>query len=145
MITPIWPCALRERGEDGLREAIISAIARKPKGHDFVINRREAKAVMAYECDRRIRGQQMTEVRMIYGSAALFGLAGWSGSGKTTLAEQLITELTAQGLKMATIKHAHGEFDADTPGKDSWRYRCRGGLRLVSSAIRFAHFVEHLS
>ena len=37
--------ALRERGEDGLREAIISAIARKPKGHDFVINRREAKAV----------------------------------------------------------------------------------------------------
>ena len=35
----------QERGEDGLREAIISAIARKPKGHDFVINRREAKAV----------------------------------------------------------------------------------------------------
>ena len=37
--------ALREDGEEGLRSAIISAIARKPKGHDFVINRREAQAV----------------------------------------------------------------------------------------------------
>ena len=37
--------ALRGDGEEGLRSAIISAIARKPKGHDFVINRREAQAV----------------------------------------------------------------------------------------------------
>ena len=37
--------ALRKDGEEGLRSAIISAIARKPKGHDFVINRREAQAV----------------------------------------------------------------------------------------------------
>ena len=86
----------------------------------------------------------MTEVRMMHGSAALFGLAGWSGSGKTTLAEQLITELTAQGLTMATIKHAHHEFDADTPGKDSWRHRQAGAAQvLVSSAIRSAYFVEH--
>ena len=86
----------------------------------------------------------MTEVRMKHGSAALFGLAGWSGSGKTTLAEQLITELTSQGLNMATIKHAHHEVDADTPGKDSWRHRKAGAAQvLVSSAIRSAHFVEH--
>ena len=32
--------ALRGGGEDGLREAIIEAIGRKPKGHDFVISRR---------------------------------------------------------------------------------------------------------
>lgn len=77
-------------------------------------------------------------------SAALFGLAGWSGSGKTTLAEQLIAELTAQGLKLATIKHAHHEFDADTPGKDSWRHRQAGAHQvLVSSAVRSAHFSEH--
>lgn len=37
--------ALREDGETGLREAIVNAIARKPKGHDFVINRRQAQAV----------------------------------------------------------------------------------------------------
>ena len=75
---------------------------------------------------------------------ALFGLAGWSGSGKTTLAEQLITEWTAQGLDVATIKHAHHEFEADTPGKDSWRHRKAGARQvLVSSAIRSAHFIEH--
>ena len=45
---------------------------------------------------------------------------------------------------MATIKHAHHEFDADTPGKDSWRHRKAGAAQvLVSSAIRSAHFVEH--
>mgnify|MGYP003337329192 CR=1 FL=1 len=32
--------ALRSDGEDGLRDAIIEAIGRKPKGHDFVISRR---------------------------------------------------------------------------------------------------------
>ncbi|MEK9936823.1 MAG: molybdopterin-guanine dinucleotide biosynthesis protein MobB, partial [Rhodobiaceae bacterium] len=48
----------------------------------------------------------------------VIGLAGWSGSGKTTLAEQLITGLTARGLEVATIKHAHLGFDADKPGKD---------------------------
>jgi cyclic pyranopterin phosphate synthase len=32
--------ALRNHGEDGLREAIFEAIGRKPKGHDFVISRR---------------------------------------------------------------------------------------------------------
>ena len=75
---------------------------------------------------------------------ALFGLAGWSGSGKTTLAEQLITEWTVRGLDVATIKHAHHEFEADTPGKDSWRHREAGARQvLVSSAIRSAHFVEH--
>ena len=75
---------------------------------------------------------------------ALFGLAGWSGSGKTTLAEQLITEWTAWGLNVATIKHAHHEFEADTAGKDSWRHRKAGARQvLVSSAIRSAHFVEY--
>ncbi len=76
--------------------------------------------------------------------AALFGLAGWSGSGKTTLAEQLITQWAKQGLNVATIKHAHHEFEADMPGKDSWRHRKAGARQvLVSSAIRSAHFVEH--
>ena len=51
----------------------------------------------------------------------VIGLAGWSGSGKTTLAEQLIAGLTARGLEIATIKHAHHGFDADKPGKDSYK------------------------
>jgi molybdopterin-guanine dinucleotide biosynthesis protein B len=87
---------------------------------------------------------EMTGSLALQTPAALFGLAGWSGSGKTTLAEQLIKQWTAQGLDVATIKHAHHEFEADTPGKDSWRHRNAGARQvLVCSAIRSAHFVEH--
>ena len=73
-----------------------------------------------------------------------FGLAGWSGAGKTTLAEKLIASLVSQGFSVATIKHAHHEFDADVPGKDSWRHRKAGASQvIVSSAQRSAHFSEH--
>ena len=34
-------------GEDGLREAILEAISRKPKGHDFVIDRRRNRPALA--------------------------------------------------------------------------------------------------
>jgi molybdopterin-guanine dinucleotide biosynthesis protein B len=75
---------------------------------------------------------------------AVFGLAGWSGSGKTTLAEKLISQLAEQGYCVATIKHAHHKFDADIPGKDSWRHRKAGAKQvLVSSATRSVHFIEH--
>jgi molybdopterin-guanine dinucleotide biosynthesis protein B len=69
----------------------------------------------------------------------LFGFAGWSGSGKTTLIEQLIPRLTAQGLRLALVKHAHHEFDVDHPGKDSHRHRNAGCTEvLVTSAKRWA-------
>ena len=55
-----------------------------------------------------------------------FGLAGYSGSGKTTLLEALIPRLTAQGLRVSLIKHAHHRFDIDHPGKDSYRLREAG-------------------
>ncbi len=48
------------------------------------------------------------------------------------------------GLCVATIKHAHHKFDADIPGKDSWRHRKAGAKQvLVSSATRSVHFIEH--
>lgn len=72
------------------------------------------------------------------------GLAGWSGSGKTTLAEKLIAALTARGLDIATIKHAHHMFDADTPGKDSHRHRTAGSRQvIVSSKVRSVLFTEN--
>lgn len=37
--------ALRQHGEAGLDAAIIEAIGRKPKGHDFIISRRETATV----------------------------------------------------------------------------------------------------
>jgi molybdopterin-guanine dinucleotide biosynthesis adapter protein len=69
----------------------------------------------------------------------LFGFAGWSGSGKTTLIERLVPRLTARGLTVSLVKHAHHSFDVDQPGKDSWRHRQAGCTEvLVTSAMRWA-------
>ena len=69
----------------------------------------------------------------------LIGLAGWSGSGKTTLLAKLIPRLTARGLAVSTVKHAHHAFDLDQPGKDSHSHRMAGATEvLVGSAARWA-------
>ncbi|NOT17124.1 MAG: molybdopterin-guanine dinucleotide biosynthesis protein B [Sulfuriferula sp.] len=69
----------------------------------------------------------------------IVGFAGWSGSGKTTLIEQLICLMTADGLRVATIKHTHHDFDLDKVGKDSWRHRAAGaGEVLLASNQRWA-------
>jgi molybdopterin-guanine dinucleotide biosynthesis protein B len=49
-----------------------------------------------------------------------------SNSGKTTLIEKIIPLLKARGLRVAVVKHAHGGFEMDRPGKDSWRFREAG-------------------
>ena len=77
-------------------------------------------------------------------TAFIFGLAGWSGSGKTTLAEKLITAASDASIAIATLKHAHHDFDADSEGKDSWRHRKAGaGQVLIASERRMAHFTEN--
>lgn len=74
----------------------------------------------------------------------VFGLAGWSGSGKTTLLIELIPALSAMGLQVSTVKHAHHEFDVDQPGKDSWRHRKSGATEvMVASSVRWALMHEH--
>ncbi len=72
-------------------------------------------------------------------SMRVIGLAGWSGSGKTTLITKVIPVLIGRGLKVATIKHAHHDFDIDRPGKDSWLHREAGANEvLVASGRRWA-------
>jgi molybdopterin-guanine dinucleotide biosynthesis adapter protein len=66
----------------------------------------------------------------------IFGFAGYSGSGKTTLIEQLIPLLSARGLKVSLIKHAHHAFDVDTPGKDSYRHRHAGCSEVLVTSSR---------
>jgi molybdopterin-guanine dinucleotide biosynthesis adapter protein len=74
----------------------------------------------------------------------VFGLVGWSGSGKTTLLVRLIPELTRQGVRVSTVKHAHHAFDIDKPGKDSWEHRQAGASEvMISSAARWALMHEH--
>ena len=69
----------------------------------------------------------------------VFGIAGWKNSGKTGLAVRLVTELTARGYKVSTIKHAHHDFDIDKVGADSWRHREAGAHEVtIVSGTRYA-------
>lgn len=73
----------------------------------------------------------------------VFGIAGFKNAGKTTLVVELIGELRSRGLRVATIKHAHHEFDIDHPGKDSHQHREAGAEEvIVASARRWAHIRE---
>ncbi len=69
----------------------------------------------------------------------IFGVTGWKNNGKTTLVERLVTEITARGDVVSTIKHAHHAFDVDHKGRDSYRHREAGAQEvLVGSGTRWA-------
>jgi molybdopterin-guanine dinucleotide biosynthesis protein B len=80
-----------------------------------------------------------TETMLQMGSPRVIGFAGWSGAGKTTLIKRLLPLLTARGVSVSTIKHAHHDFDIDKPGKDSYEHRRAGATEvLVTSTNRWA-------
>lgn len=64
----------------------------------------------------------------------VFSVVGYGNSGKTTLLVKIIMELKDRGYKIATIKHHHGDFDIDIPGKDSWRHREAGADTVVMAS-----------
>jgi molybdopterin-guanine dinucleotide biosynthesis protein B len=69
----------------------------------------------------------------------VFGITGWKNSGKTTLTERLVTELVSRGWKVATVKHAHHDFDIDKAGTDSFRHRQAGASEVaIVSGRRWA-------
>jgi len=73
----------------------------------------------------------------------LFGVVGWKNAGKTGLMERLVTDITARGITVSTVKHAHHSFDVDHPGKDSFRHRAAGASEvLLSSRNRVALMQE---
>ena len=73
------------------------------------------------------------------GNTPVIGIAGWKKSGKTTLVTRLIAEFAARGLKVATVKHAHHEFQIDDAETDSARHRRAGaGQVAIVSAGRWA-------
>jgi len=75
----------------------------------------------------------------------VLGFAAFSGTGKTTLLCRLIPLLAARGVHVALIKHAHHDFDIDTPGKDSYELRKAGaGQVLIASDRRRALLTEHV-
>ena len=73
------------------------------------------------------------------GPIPVVGIVGWKKSGKTTLVVRLIEELTRRGLKVATVKHAHHNFQIDDKETDSARHRRAGAAQVaVVSAKRWA-------
>lgn len=54
-------------------------------------------------------------------------VVGRKNSGKTTLVVAVVAELARRGLRVATIKHGHHDFQSDEPGRDSWRHFHEGG------------------
>lgn len=79
----------------------------------------------------------------MHAKPAVLGIAGWKNSGKTTLVVKLVAELSRRGLRVATVKHAHHDFEPDREGKDSWRHRAAGAAEVaVVSSGRWAIFHE---
>lgn len=73
----------------------------------------------------------------------VLGFAAFSGTGKTTLLVKLLPLLVKRGIRVGMIKHAHHDFDIDTPGKDSYQLRKAGARQmLVASSRRRALVTE---
>jgi molybdopterin-guanine dinucleotide biosynthesis adapter protein len=69
----------------------------------------------------------------------VIGITGWKNAGKTTLVEKLVAHFSQAGLRIATVKHAHHEFDIDHAGTDSFRHRKAGAREVaIVSARRWA-------
>ena len=69
----------------------------------------------------------------------VYGVTGWKNAGKTGLMERLVAEVTARGLSVSTVKHAHHQTDVDQPGRDSYRHRAAGAREvLLASPNRWA-------
>lgn len=67
-------------------------------------------------------------------------IVGRKNAGKTTLVCDLVSELSRQGYRVATIKHTHHHHELDTPGKDSHKHRESGaaGVGILSSQMTAA-------
>lgn len=61
----------------------------------------------------------------------IVSIVGRKNSGKTTLVVALAAELGRRGLRVASVKHGHHEFEIDEPGRDSWRHFNEGGVEAV--------------
>ena len=73
----------------------------------------------------------------------ILGFAAYSGTGKTTLLINIIPILKERGFEVGVIKHAHHNFEIDTPGKDSYEIRKAGASQmLIGSKQRWALMVE---
>ena len=65
-------------------------------------------------------------------------ICGVKNSGKTTYIEKLVRVLTADGKKVAVIKHDGHDFEGDRPGTDTFRYHEAGAIgTAIFSGYRY--------
>jgi molybdopterin-guanine dinucleotide biosynthesis protein B len=64
----------------------------------------------------------------------ILSVVGSPDSGKTTLIEKIVPILKKNGLKIVVVKHhAHGDFEFDRKGKDSWKFYESGADVVITS------------
>jgi molybdopterin-guanine dinucleotide biosynthesis protein B len=69
----------------------------------------------------------------------IVSIVGRAKTGKTTLVVKLISILKARGIRVATIKHHHHDFEADREGKDTYRHKQAGAsLTIIASPAKIA-------
>ena len=74
----------------------------------------------------------------------IISIVGPSDSGKTTLITKIVPLLIEKGLKVAVVKHhAHGDFEVDKEGKDSWKIYKSGADVIISSSKKMA-FIKRM-
>ena len=73
----------------------------------------------------------------------IIGIVGWKNSGKTFYVSEIIKKLKSKNYRVASIKHAHHEFDIDHYNTDSYIHRKSGSSQvIISSSKRWAKIIE---
>ena len=73
----------------------------------------------------------------------IIGIVGWKNSGKTFYVSEIIKKLKSKNYRIASIKHAHHEFDVDHQNTDSYIHRKSGSSQvIISSSKRWAKMIE---
>ena len=73
----------------------------------------------------------------------IVGIVGWKNSGKTYFVSKIINKLQIKNYRVASIKHAHHEFDIDHKDTDSYIHRKAGSTQvIVSSSKRWVKITE---
>lgn len=79
-------------------------------------------------------------------NAIQLNIVGAKNSGKTHVAESLIRDLTANGLKVGSVKHTSHDHDFDLEGTDSWRHHHAGTVAtFISSPQKLICHTRELS